>query len=334
VTVRLALDDLDEAGRFLEGGEACLRVAWGTRRATKPASGRDRAGDADRAAEREGAEPRAAVLPVHGRIVGDLMRVTTLGDLLLDVIVALDGQLVPGDDRPAVTRVTAGGQAANVAAWVVDSGGSARFVGKRGADAAGELVGAELRRRGVELAGPAEGRTGVVVSIAAAGERTMASDRGSAPGLAEAELVPAWFDCDVLHISGYCLHREPLASASARAAELAREHGARVAVDLSTWSAIDEAFRERVRALRPDVVFAGERERDGFGPLEASWVVKRGAAGVVVDGVEYAALEVEVVDTTGAGDAFAAGFLVGGVELGLEAAAQCCSQLGAMPCSG
>jgi ribokinase len=259
--------------------------------------------------------------------------VTTLGDLVLDVIVALESQLVPGDDRPAVTRVAAGGQAANVAAWVVDSGGAARFVGKRGADAAGELVGGELRRRGVELAGPIAGRTGVVVSVAADGERTMASDRGSAPDLAAAELVPAWFDCDVLHISGYSLHREPLASATARAAELAREHGARVSADLSTWSAIDDAFRERVRALRPDVVFAGERERETFGALETSWVVKRGPAGVVVDGVEHAARQVEVVDTTGAGDAFAAGYLVGGVEVGLEAAARCISHLGAMPCS-
>src|SRR5262249_36998051 len=224
-----------------------------------------------------------------------------------------------GDDRPATTRAGAGGQAANVAAWVVETGGTARFVGKRGADAAGELVARELSARGVEVCGPVAGRTGVVVSIAAAGERTMASDRGSAPELTEAELRPAWFDCDVLHVSGYSLHRGPLAPASVRAAELAREHSARVSVDLSTWSAIDEAFRERVRALRPDVVFAGERERDAFGPLETSWVVKRGASGVVVDGVEYPAREADVVDTTGAGDAFAAGYLLGGVELGLEA---------------
>jgi ribokinase len=257
--------------------------------------------------------------------------VTTLGDLLLDVIVALDGPLVSGDDRPAATRVAAGGQAANVAAWVAALGESARYVGKRGADPAGGLVTRELHGYGVEVCGPAEGRTGVVVSIAAAGERTMASDRGSAPDLAAAELDPAWFDCDVLHISGYSLHREPLASAAASAVEIARARGARISVDLSTWSSIDDPFRERVHALQPDVVLAGERERRAFGPLETSWVVKRAAAGVVVDGVEHTALEVTVVDTTGAGDAFAAGFLVGGVELGLEAAARCCSKLGAMP---
>jgi sugar/nucleoside kinase (ribokinase family) len=257
--------------------------------------------------------------------------VTTLGDLVLDVVVRLDDALVPGDDRPATTRAVAGGQAANVAAWAVETGGTGRFVGKRGADAAGELVARELSARGVEVCGPVAGRTGVVVSIAAAGERTMASDRGSAPELTSAELEPAWFDCDVLHLSGYSLHLEPIASASARAAELARGRSARVSLDLSSWTGIDDAFRERVRALEPDVVFAGEREREVFGPLDTSWIVKRGGEGVVVDGREYAALETDVVDTTGAGDAFAAGYLVGGVERGLEAAARCVARLGAMP---
>ncbi len=159
----------------------------------------------------------------------------------------------------------------------------------------------------------------------------MASDRASAPELTASELEREWFRCDVLHISGYALHRDPIASAAERGATLARHRGARVSIDLSTWTGIDDAFRKRVRALAPDIVFAGERERDEFGALETSWVVKRAAAGVVVDGVEHAAVATEVVDSTGAGDAFAAGYLVGGVELGLEAAARCCAKLGAMP---
>ena len=56
-----------------------------------------------------------------------------------------------------------------------------------------------------------------------------------------------------------------------------------------------------------------------------------GARGLTVDGVDHPALEIDVVDTTGAGDALAAGFLVGGPSLGLEAAARCCRQVGAMP---
>ena len=154
---------------------------------------------------------------------------TTLGDLLLDVIVRLAGPLVPGADQVAETRVGAGGQAANVAAWAAELGAEARFVGKRGADAAGELAARELRGHGVEVAGPAEGRNGVVVSFSSVEDRTMASDRGAAPELTPDELDAAWFDCDALHLSGYSLHREPMASAAlARGGAGARERRASV----------------------------------------------------------------------------------------------------------
>ncbi len=59
--------------------------------------------------------------------------------------------------------------------------------------------------------------------------------------------------------------------------------------------------------------------------------MKRGPAGIEVDGRAYPALPAEVVDTTGAGDALAAGFLVGGPELGLQAAARCVASVGSMP---
>jgi len=259
------------------------------------------------------------------------VRLTTFGDLLLDVIVRLDQPLVPGDDQVAVTRTGAGGQAANVAAWARSLGADARYVGRRGDDAAGEIVAQELRMRGVELAGPVGGRTGVVVSLASAGDRTMASDRGAAVELTEQELEPAWFDCDVLHVSGYSLLRDPLATAAVRAGELARAAGATVSLDVSTWTLVDDGFRQRARKLAPTTIFASERERHALGDLDASWVVKRGADGVSVDGVDHPALPVDVVDSTGAGDALAAGILVGGPALGLQAAARCCAKLGAMP---
>jgi sugar/nucleoside kinase (ribokinase family) len=260
------------------------------------------------------------------------VRIAALGDLLLDVIVQLDEPLVRGADRAATTHTGAGGQAANVAAWAVALGAEARVVAKRGDDAAGELVARELRSHGVELVGPVEGRTGVVVSIVEDGERTMASDRGSAPELRADGLDPSWLACDALHLSGYALMREPIGEAALRAAALARAEGAAtVSIDLSAWTLIDDAFRGRVRALAPDVVFAAEDERTAFGELDARWVVKRGAGGVVVDGEAFAAAATDVVDPTAAGDAFAAGFLVGGVELGLAAAARCCAKPGAMP---
>jgi sugar/nucleoside kinase (ribokinase family) len=65
--------------------------------------------------------------------------------------------------------------------------------------------------------------------------------------------------------------------------------------------------------------------------VDSRWVIKRGAQGLSADGRDYPAVAARVVDTTGAGDALAAGFLVGGPELGLAAAARCCERLGAMP---
>jgi sugar/nucleoside kinase (ribokinase family) len=264
------------------------------------------------------------------------VRLTTLGDLLLDVIVRLHAPLVHGDDQGAATRTGAGGQAANVAAWAHTLGAEARFVGKRGDDTAGELVSRELRARGVDVAGPVGGRTGVVVSLASDGDRTMASDRGAAVELAVTDLEPGWFDCDALHISGYSLLVAPLADAAVHAAALARERGALVSLDVSTWTLVDDAFRARIAAVGPDVLFATEREREAVGDEAVAdgrtrWVLKRGAKGLTVDGTDYAAVPTEVVDTTGAGDALAAGYLIGGPALGLEAAATCCARMGAMP---
>ncbi len=274
-------------------------------------------------------------------------RLVTLGDLLLDVIVRAPRSLAPGADTPVETRVASGGQAANVAAWVAALGGRSRFVGKQADDATGALVRSLLERRGVELVGPrVAGKTGVVVALVGAeGERTMATDRGVAPELRADELDPRWFSgCRWLHLSGYSLLAEPIAGAALAAAGLARDDGASVSVDLSSWSAIRDfgpaRFRSRLEELAADVVFANEPEWELVGgayALAETAVVKRGSRGVAVHGPdeveEFPAADAgaKVVDTTGAGDALAAGFIVGGIELGLEAAARCVGQLGAVP---
>jgi len=262
--------------------------------------------------------------------------VCALGDLLLDVIVRMDSALVPGDDATVQTTLSPGGQAANVAAWASALGASARLVAKSGDDESGDLVRRELRGHGVEVCGPLGDRTGVVVSLVQpGGDRTMASDRGSSPELRPNELDEEWFRCDALHLSGYSLVREPIAGAATAAVTAARAHGATVSVDLSSSAHIRElgaTMRERLERAAPDVVFGNEREWEALGRFEAPTViVKRGRQGITVNGDDYEALPAVAIDTTGAGDALAAGFLVGGAQLALETAARCVGRVGAMP---
>src|SRR5215203_6425098 len=151
------------------------------------------------------------------------MLVCALGDLLLDVIVRLDATLAAGDDSTARTTLAPGGQAANVAAWAAELGAQARIVAVRSGGDVGAIVERELERRRVDVCGPSGERTGVVVSLVEpTGERTMASDRGSAPALRGVDLDEAWFECEALHLSGYALMREPIAAAATRAAAIAR----------------------------------------------------------------------------------------------------------------
>jgi ribokinase len=275
--------------------------------------------------------------------------IATLGDVMLDVIVRLEEPLAPGGDVRAATRAGAGGQAANVAAWAAALGARARCVAKRGDDPTGELLARELTDRGVELVGPvAAGATGIVVSIVGAdGERALASDRGVAPSLEPGELEPSWFDCDVLHVSGYALLRQPIADAALVAAGMARTRAARVSVDVAAWTEIrrfgPREFRALLDEIAPDVLFATEAEWEILGGAyltAPTGVIKRGPRGATVvtedARLDLSPVEGDVVDTTGAGDAFAAGFLLGGSleeagRRGLEAAARAVANVGSLP---
>ena len=164
----------------------------------------------------------------------------------------------------------------------------------------------------------------------------MISDRGVAPALEPAELREEWLEgVDWLHLSGYSLMREPIGFAAERAVDLARAAGARISVDLSSVNVIREfgveRLAERFVRVRPDAVFGNEAEHAELSLPSESRVIKRGAAGATIDGRDYPPVPGDVVDTTGAGDALAAGYLVGGPDLAMQAAARCIANLGTMP---
>jgi ribokinase len=265
--------------------------------------------------------------------------ICVLGDAHLDVIVAITGPVVPDTDTPARTRMTVGGQAANVAAWVTALGGRSRLIAARADDIAAALIARELAGRGVELVGPVVGgHTGVVVSLSDAGShRSMLTDRGAGPLLTAAAVQPVWLDgCSWLHVPAYSLTSEPVRHAAIAAVTAARDRSVRLSIDLSSTAAITGfgrgAFVDLLTQIAPDLIFGNRAETDLIGDMPGAQVItKLGADGVTVAGRHYPAQATEAMDSTGAGDAFAAGYLVGGVQLGLAAAARAVARMGAMP---
>jgi sugar/nucleoside kinase (ribokinase family) len=270
---------------------------------------------------------------------------------MLDVIVEAPEGLVPDDDTPATITFAAGGQAANVAAWVVALGGEAWVFGPHSERGRAGLVTAALEARGVKVAGPHVEQPGTVVSLVTSGTRSMASDPGDPSWLAHVTPGPWLEGAQWLMVSGYALLRSPVPETIVGTAAAARAAGARVAVDLASASMIERfgpaRFRALWQSLEPSVVLANDAEwaatHHRAGPPPATFgaggrsvlVLKHGPAGAsfVIDGVadDRRPTAGPVVDVTGAGDAMTAGFLLGGADLAMTTAAACVAQVGAQP---
>ncbi|GLI26155.1 hypothetical protein ARHIZOSPH14_03970 [Agromyces rhizosphaerae] len=267
------------------------------------------------------------------------------GDLVEDVVVWLAEPTRHATDTAARIVRSRGGSAANVAAFAAGAGAAARFVGCVGADAAGDGLARGLASAGVDVRLQRAGTTGTVVLLVDPdGERTMYPDRGAAAEL-HRPVDPSWLDgAGWLHVPAYGLEREPARSAVVGLADAAREAGAGVSLDASSTGLIDTLGLERFRALAarlaPDIAFANADEAallgigsastgdHGTAPLAPLTVVKRGPDPAEVLRPGRPALHVpaapvaDVRDATGAGDAFAAGFLVAAMS-GADPRAAC-----------
>lgn len=263
-------------------------------------------------------------------------RVVVVGDVVTDVVAVLAGPLATGSDTSATIRFTGGGQAANTAAWLAALGVPVTLVAAVGADEEGRARLAELRAAGVDCAvRTAPGHpTGSVVVLASAGERTMITERGANRRLTAGQVTDALAgaaDAGHLHLSAYPLLDAATRDAARGALAAARGRGLTTSVDAASAAPLRQvgaaAFLSWVRDV--DLLLVNTDEAavlaGGADPVTQARtlaatvrhvVVKCGAAGAVWVGpdgavTEAAAHPVDVVDVTGAGDAFAAGLLAG-----------------------
>jgi sugar/nucleoside kinase (ribokinase family) len=252
--------------------------------------------------------------------------------LIYDMLAKAEGDITLGTDTFVPIRVAAGGSGANAAAWLAHSGVETHFVGRVGDDVFGRFLEGEMERTGVKscLARDPSLATGkVFVLVDGAGERTMITDRGAGEALGPDDLPETLFAGGHLHLSGYTLSGGSRRETALRAPRLARGAGMTVSVDPSSVSLLDsvdpDRFLEWTRGadlLFPNLtegeILTGERTParivEKLLPYYSAVVLKLGPEGALyADGagnlLREPAAPVRVEDTTGAGDAFSAGFL-------------------------
>jgi len=269
------------------------------------------------------------------KVVTTLTRVVVVGDLMTDTVAHATHALARGSDTPATVAMCGGGSGANIAAWLAVDGAEVAFIGRRGADIAGRNRDMELMGYGVDarLVMDPERPTGAcVVMITHKGDHTMLSDPGANAALSPDDLPEDLFTPGShLHVSGYTLLNP--GSRKAVLAALSHAHHARmsISVDGASSAPLDRVGAEPFLQMTNGAillfvnpaqgkVLTGRDDPGQAARVLNAWypqvVMKLGADGAMMyaggrpEPFRVSAPPVErIVDGTGAGDAFIAGFL-------------------------
>lgn len=290
-------------------------------------------------------------------------RILVVGDVITDILVVPEGPLARGTDTPATIRQMPGGSGANQAVWLAAMGVDAHFAARvGGADVV--RLGRHFEGQGVSahLSGDEASPTGTLICLVDPdGERSFLTDRGANAHLGETDLPFELLDgMDRLHISGYSLFEpKPRAAVMALAAR-ARVKDIPVSIDPASTGFLATAGCENFLGWAADaeIIFPNADEAElltgqtdpgrQIAALLENFhrvVLKRGNLGAIYAerGLEPRTVPAEavaVVDTTGAGDAFLAGFLAAelrgeapdsALTAAIAAGARAVTRLGAQP---
>jgi sugar/nucleoside kinase (ribokinase family) len=295
-----------------------------------------------------------------------MTRIVVIGDLMTDTVAHAALPLAKGSDTPATVTMHGGGSGANVAAWLAVDGNEVAFVGRRGSDIAGRNRDMELMGYGVDarLVMDPERPTGTcVVMVTHKGDHTMMSDPGANAALSPDDLPKDLFTPGShLHVSGYTLLNPGSRPAALAACQYASRAGLTVSVDAASAAPVERAGAEPFLQMSNGAslllanaaqatVLTGREDPEQAGRVLTAWypqvVLKLGPDGALFytngrpDPVYAPAQPVErILDGTGAGDAFCAGFLPPwlnkkppheALASGCRLAAQALAMLGARP---
>jgi len=293
------------------------------------------------------------------------INVLCIGDVMLDVIarISVSPQKINyGSDTASRISTSSGGAAGNVAAWLTRTDARSTIISHVGDDPAGSAIVAEFDALGVahgNLVIPGETSGVVVVLVDSSGERTMFPDKGANSRLAIADL-PDLSNFQAVYISGYALLNPLARDGVLEMVAKIKADGIPIYFDpasvgsmkdvtdkeLHTWfSFMDVLLLNEEESIYLTGSVDIERALDYLLDFSQVVVIKRGSAGAIAkargfDSISLPAVATTVIDTTGAGDSFAAGFiasfsknhdLTAALQAGGELAAGCVAIVGGRP---